>query len=160
MAGNTTLYRQNEPGSPLACYEQHQLCFTRAGENDTCTPLVSSGDLRQLSTTFLSDNHVGPGLGWLYNTTIRTMTLTFHPIANLGTRALMSHTALNGNYAEPLANDQWQQDVQFWHNTNMAFLQEAFIRAAKGPMDVTLGDLVRTAESPVEREICSNQVSQ
>lgn len=172
------MYRKNEPGSPLACFEQHQLCFfpsSPAGMDGTerrCSPLLSSADVSnfpqviaealQLHSINSSDGYTDEmlqGLLWTLRSTIRKTPRTVHPIASLGNHALKSRMGLNGGKQAPLPDNQWQLDVQHWHATVMAALQGRFVNSAIGMIrsHPYLEPVFRFASTPAEKRLCQQK---
>ncbi|KAK3315994.1 hypothetical protein B0H66DRAFT_592246 [Apodospora peruviana] len=163
LTGNVSIYMQDEPGSPLACAEQHQLCFPGAapdGGGNGCTPLVSFDDLINGGIAFQAVVHNParrPGMEWMLKSTIAKALQAFHPIAVLGNAALKARTSITGGHQAPLPSNQWQVEVQHWHSSVMAHLQWQFVQSVTGPRDPRLDSTFRFAETPREKELCGNQ---
>lgn len=156
--GNVTTYRQDKPGSPMACMERHQYCFPGVGDEDRrCTPLTSSADLTD-PTIYLEDDAKRQEMRWMLNTSVDRMILTMHPISMLGIQVLTSRSSRDGGFQAPLPDNQWQLDVQHWHFTTMAALQARFVSYVLGPSDPRLGPVWRLAETKAEKELCRSQV--
>jgi len=160
FTGNTSIYMQDEPGSPLSCAEQHQLCASGAFEGKECTPLMSFSDLFDIRhvSGLTSNENKKHRMEWTLNTTLSKMLQSFHPVAVLGIQSLTARTSINGGHQAPLPSNQWQLEIQHWHASVMAHLQRQFLEAATGPRDPKLESIFRFAETPEERDLCSNQV--
>ncbi|KAK4445305.1 hypothetical protein QBC34DRAFT_307051 [Podospora aff. communis PSN243] len=159
LAGNISIFMQDEPGSPLACAEQNQLCWPGSSGNNKCTPLMSFNDLvdiKYLSGLF-DDEEQRHHVEWMLNTTIAKALQAFHPIAVMGNQALTARTSITGGHQAPLPNNQWQREVQHWHSSAIAHLQRQFVEAVTGPRDPRLETTFRFANSPTEKQLCSNQ---
>ncbi|KAK5658070.1 hypothetical protein OQA88_2626 [Cercophora sp. LCS_1] len=164
LSGNGRVYRQDEPGSPLACREQHQLCFPSDQDSklpDSCTPLSTRLDLLSPPTIAkalgVDSGERWDAVNWMMNTTIARMIRTLHPIAVLGIQALTSRASIDGGHQGPLPVNQWQLDVQHWHATAMAHLQARFLNAAIGPRNPQLDSIFRFASTDEEKHLCNNQ---
>lgn len=160
LTGNFSVYMQDEPGSPLACVEQHQFCFPGALGDKDCTPLMSFNDLTEVGyiSGLINDERRRHSVEWMFNTTISKMLQAFHPIAVLGIQALTARNSITGGHQAPLPANQWQLEIQHWHSSVMAHLQRQFLDAVTGPRDPRLETTFQFAETPTERELCSNQV--
>lgn len=81
-------------------------------------------------------------------------------VHTLGTRSLLSRFSLYSNVQAPLPDDQWQREVELWHDTVLAFMQESFVAAARGQSDDPRMDkLFMEPDSAEARRVCRNQVS-
>lgn len=182
FSSGTPLYRQKDPGSPLACFEQHQLCFfppsSNADENEKrCTPLLSSTDLFNLPQVIadtlklhtsndnskqVADQDIDDrvqGLLWILSSTVKNTPRTLHPVAGLGVHALKSRIGLNGGHMGPMPDNQWQLDVQHWHATAIAALQSRFVNSAIGLIrsHPNVEPIFRFASAPAEKQLCNQK---
>ena len=158
-AENVSMFRQNQPGSPLACHELQQYCYTGAKGTQKCTQL--QGGMDAVGNIFAQlDPEDEPWFNWFELTTVETGMATRSPLNLLGTRMLMARDSLNGPVLGQLPDNQWQLEVQHWHATAMADMQAAFLRSIVGPGNPDLPRLMRVVypNSTMEREICENQV--
>lgn len=79
-------------------------------------------------------------------------------VHTLGTRSLLSRFSLYSNVQAPLPDDQWQREVELWHDTVLAFMQESFVAAARGQSDdAKLGKLFMEPDSAEAKRVCANQ---
>ncbi|KAK0740345.1 hypothetical protein B0T18DRAFT_491030 [Schizothecium vesticola] len=155
---NVSMFRQNQPGSPLACHELQQYCYTGAKGTQKCTQL--QGGIDAVGNIFAQlDPEDEPWFNWFELTTVETGMATRSPLNLLGARMLMARDSLNGPILGQLPDNQWQLEVQHWHATAMADMQAAFLRSIVGPGNPDLPRLMRVVypNSTVEREICKNQ---
>ncbi len=156
-SGNVTMYRQNEPGSPLACREQGQFCFTGIKGQRKCTELESAVD-GPWSLLKLYDDGDESAIHWLYRTSYMTKKDTGVPLHILGVQMLTARNKLNGPLIGSLPDNQWQLEVQHWHATAMADLQARFLQSIVGNTDPKIAHLIRRPNSTVEKQLCANQV--
>jgi len=155
--GNMTMFRQNEPGSPLACRELEEYCFTGVKGQQKCTSLQSKSDaVDRLFDLF--DKGDEDRLSWLQLTTFQVAQPTKLPLVLLGTHVLKARNKLNGPLLGSLPGNQWQLEVQHWHSTNMAFLQANFLESVIGYKDPKYSHLLYYPNSTTDKEVCANQV--
>ncbi|KAK0613547.1 hypothetical protein B0T14DRAFT_499015 [Immersiella caudata] len=157
--GNVTMFRQHQPGSPLACQEMDQFCFTDVKGVRKCSRLGSPADA-MLDLRAMMDEGDQEWNSWFVVTTFETMTQVRDPVELLGTRALRARDSLNGPILGPLPDNQWQLEVQHWHSTSAAQLQQTFLRTIIGPTNPELPNLIEVwrPNTTVERDICANQI--
>ncbi|KAK3391033.1 hypothetical protein B0H63DRAFT_130426 [Podospora didyma] len=92
LVGNTSIYMKDKTGSPLTWVEQHQVCSSGAfGDKEPCTPLMSFEDLINLAyiSARIKDDIKRDGMIWTFQSTISKMLQVYHPIAVIGTQALV-----------------------------------------------------------------------
>ncbi|KAK4444012.1 hypothetical protein QBC34DRAFT_309909 [Podospora aff. communis PSN243] len=157
-SGNVTMFRQRLPGSPLACQEMDQICFTGVKGVRKCGRLGSLPDTMQDVDAMLDDGDK-EWYAWFTITTFETVTQVRDAVELLGTRALRARDSLNGPILGSLPNSQWQLEVQHWHAASAAHLQDTFLRSIIGPTNPELPKLVEVwyPNTTVEREICASQ---
>ena len=157
--GNTTMFRQTEPGSPLGCKELEQYCFTGVKGQRKCSPLGNARDAMQSVIDQLDEGDY-EWFDWLELTTFETTVATVDPLRMLGTQVLIARDSLSGPILGPLPENQWQLEVQHWHATAMAHMQETFLKYIFGPKnpDLPLLMRVRYPKTPIERQLCASQV--
>ena len=123
-------YYQDEPASPLACYEQEQLCMLNKWKK--CTPLSPRFDLSRHVEAIISANDSSGDLNrckWFYNILTTPSEMLGNAIQFLEIEALTARRSLAGGAQGPLATNQWQIDAEFWFATLLANTQQAFVRA-------------------------------
>ncbi len=146
------MFRQSEPGSPLACKELEQYCVVGA-KGRKCTPLESPGNaIPDILDLVDRDRQRMVSLA-LYDNLFRTDGNN-GPLLLLGTHVLKARDRLNGPLLGPLPNNQWQLEVQHWHATAMAYLQATFLGSILGFEDPRFSHLVRHPNTTAEKELC------
>ncbi|KAK1749413.1 hypothetical protein QBC47DRAFT_441931 [Echria macrotheca] len=156
--GNVTMFRQSIPGSPLGCQEMEQLCFTGVKGVQICGRLGSAPDsVMDIESQMEPEDK--EWYIWFMTTTFETMTQARGVVDLLGTRALRARDSLNGPILGSLPEGQWQIEVQHWHATATAHLQETFLRSIIGPSNPELPKLMEVwyPNTTVEKEICASQ---
>jgi hypothetical protein len=156
--GNTTMFRQSDPGSPLGCREQEQYCFVGTKGQQKCTTLDSPVEAERYLMRILDDGDE-QWASWFLATSFTVEKQTIDPLENLGTHVLMARSKLNGPILGRLPDNQWQLEVQHWHATTMAYLQNLFIATVTGyGLAEEYQYLIEYPNITVEREICKTQV--
>jgi hypothetical protein len=97
-------------------------------------------------------------IAWLWMTTFTIGVSTRIPLTQLGTHVLTARNRLNGPILGSLPKNQWQLEVQHWHATAMAYLQANFLESIIGFTDPIYSGLIAYPSTPVERDLCANQV--
>lgn len=128
---NTTMYRQTELGTPLACRELEQHCFTGIKGVQKCSLLQSPDDAIHNLYSQLDEGDES-----LVSLVPHNHIYDHHdakdPLMILGTRTLRARYYLNGPILGPLPENQWQLEVLHWHATAMVHMQQAFVRPIVG----------------------------
>ncbi|KAF4539272.1 uncharacterized protein LTHEOB_10436 [Lasiodiplodia theobromae] len=161
------VYAQDEPASPLACVQQEQLCFPSLPADQRCTPLAARNAVYESagalllgdgsSSTSAAKAEAADRLQWVIATAFTALQLE-SIVHTLGTRSLLSRFSLYSNVQAPLPDDQWQREVELWHDTVLAFMQESFVAAARGQSDDPRMDkLFMEPDSAEAKSICRNQ---
>ncbi|CAJ2500265.1 Uu.00g031180.m01.CDS01 [Anthostomella pinea] len=78
-------------------------------------------------------------------------------ISNIGDGSLTAKKSLSNGNQGPLADNQWQLDVQNWYGISMAVLQKSFVNAAVGPADAALRSFVTAPNATEEKTMCNSQ---
>jgi hypothetical protein len=155
--GNMTMFRQSEPGAPLACKELEQYCYRGVKGQQKCTPLEGP-DNSITDLLYLLDEEDKEWFHWLFRTTFAIAKSTRIPLALLGTHVLTARNKLNGPVLGSLPDNQWQLEVQHWHATAMAYLQATFLESIIGYEDPKFSGLIQYPNTTIERDLCANQV--
>ncbi|KAK5654567.1 hypothetical protein OQA88_7196 [Cercophora sp. LCS_1] len=129
------MYRQDELGSPSACRELEQYCFTGVKGERKCSQL---GSVTDAIIDYWAQLDEGDD-EW---------------INTLGTQALQARGSLNGVVLGPLPNNQWQFEVQSWHATAMAHRS---IIGPENPEDLAHFVSMRYPKTTIEKELCAKQ---
>ncbi|OJD33670.1 cation diffusion facilitator family metal ion [Diplodia corticola] len=141
------MYAGDQPASPLACVSQHQLCNPNlapppggrpgpAPTAATCTPPFSSwpDSLRHVAHLWPSPSHRA-AMTWSYEHALRLENDIVGVLGKLSAAALDSSATRALGVQSPIARNQWQRDVERFHNVSMAGVQRLFVEAATGPLD-------------------------
>ena len=146
-------YLSDETASVLGCKEQYQSCDPTLPTERGCSSLNGIASIsfnNQMPTTKREISlYWGLGIYAIYQV------LNF-----LRSSALTSRFSLAQGIQAPLPADQWQREVEYWHNIVLAALQGASVDDAVGPGNSEMLKLFWTKPTnDVERHLCSSQVS-
>lgn len=148
---DVTGYYSDEPASAIACKMQVQTCDLSA---NTCSPL---GGINDLSTGISSER--SETASWIWGGNYDDTTELLDVLEVLGSSSLTSKESLEGGYQGPLPDTQWQRDVEYWHNTLLAFYQTATLYNAIGPGDPGMLEYFwKRPETRDQKHLCKNQV--
>lgn len=150
--GGVNYYMSDEPASVLGCKLQYQACKPGVSSQDGCSRL---GGILDLANGYLASPEEQQILSWMwpYPWSVDDV-ITFLQISSLASR-LNLEQGIQGQ----LPDDQWQIDVENWHNINLAHLQGRMIDQAAGPDDEgILNCCWKRPETDVESHFCKNQV--
>lgn len=143
-------YFADEPASVIGCKSQYQNCDQKL---NVCSPLSSSLDMVNFANS-IGGNRT-QAIGWV-TATARQMT---DAIAGLGSSSLASRFTLNRGSQGPLPDNQWQLEVENWHNIMLASYQDSPVQSAKGPGDSGMLEYFwKRPETNDEEYFCRNQV--
>ncbi|KAJ9151962.1 Cytochrome p450 protein [Pleurostoma richardsiae] len=151
------VYMQDEPGSPLACSFQREICNPSFTGGSRCTGLSTRADARLRGEQLFPDPRDLRRMLWGYFSMTGTFSSTRSIIATLGSQALLSRTGLAEGRQGPLPDNQWQLDVQFWHSVQLASIQAAMVNAALGPPNEEVKQFFRGPATKEETQLCHNQ---
>lgn len=152
LDGFTKMYMSDEPASALGCKFQYQACDTK-GTNGECS---RPGGILDLASGYLTPTKGGEVIEWVWSAPIIIPDI----ISALTITSLTSRSSLDQSVSGPLPTNQWQNDVENWHNITLANLQGGVILNAAGPGDAgILQYFWRYAQSDSEKYFCKNQVS-
>ncbi|KAK0614802.1 hypothetical protein DIS24_g11914 [Lasiodiplodia hormozganensis] len=165
--GNNTdstfaVYEQDEAASPLGCVQQEQFCNPSLPEGKRCTPLTGNWDVYDKAAALFGgnddeENSSANRLWWAFETGFETA-LLHGVVRKLATRSLVSKFGLSNGVQGPLPDNQWQLEVELWHNTVLAIIQENFVAAARGQSeDPRLDKIFMGPDSPEAESMCRNQ---
>lgn len=156
--GPVLYYMSSEPASPLACVNRYQICTSPQIDSQNCTQLVGFLDLLSAASRLSDDPNTHMRLAWIWN--VLSSAYDFRSIVQtLGLQSLTSRHNFYTGYQGPLSGNQWQLDVQYWHNIQMSSIQQGFTRAALGPTDTEILKSWRGPVNDVERQLCGSQAS-
>lgn len=153
-------YSKDEFMTVLACATSHQFCNPNIPAESGCLPLqgtwtpsigdkdiagdIWETDIQKASTRFMPNGPYSNGVGRV--------------VEDLGAFSLLSHASSSGGLVPPLADNQWQLDVQHWFNTTMAILQRGMIEQATGPSNKLCSKIAVRPTTDAEWARCRNQV--
>lgn len=161
------LWFATEPASPLACYQQEQWCLGGAEEDGgSCTPLSGYLDAQQsmqmlMKTTGTDGNN---NTNWQRAAWMNAVMYSHSQagaariVDTLGRKSLTSRFTLNRGRQGPLADTQWQQDVEYWMSTYLALVQQSFVTAATGANPSNDSTDIHAPDSEAAETVCANQV--
>ncbi|KAF9636592.1 hypothetical protein BFW01_g7488 [Lasiodiplodia theobromae] len=154
---NMTLYCRDAPATVLACAHQHQLCYAGANSSslsspsESCQPLLG---ITQMTDTFYANPNITSKSAQAAGMLILAMWYGFsaqHTVRTLGISALTARQSLHSGTQAPLPPNQWQHEVQHWHDTSLAVLQRQVIELANGPFDQNIVPLLERPRLDVEK---------
>ena len=154
---NTTMFRQNEPGSPLGCKQREQYCAIGPDGQQKCTTL--NAPVNAMDEVYdLVGKTDQEWMMWIIGGVFRTLKRTTQPLVILGPHALTARNKLNGPVLGSLPSNQWQLEIQHLHATSMAVIQATFLQNAIGFKDPKWERIIRRPRKTAEKELCENQV--
>lgn len=134
--GRRPVFLADEPASILCCKFQYQTCDLSRPSDNACTKLASNYD------TFQTNTPVGVGER-IFNTSNRLSDAAYTVkgvVNHLGSSSLASRYTLFDFLQVPLPDNQWQIDVEKWHNIALASFQQSTLTLAAGPQDPSVLD--------------------
>lgn len=150
--GHTLAYLSDEPASVLGCKMQYQKCDTVIPSKQGCSLLSGSNviDFSVQSPITKKDQ----ALYW------RLPPAGVHDVVSeLQSSSLTSKFLLNKGRQTTLPANQWQREVENWHNIALAAMQGGAVDDAVGPEDDNiLKDFWTKPRNYVEKYLCKNQV--
>lgn len=152
------LYQSNEAASPLGCAEQHQYCNPSLPDGENCTPLFGSVENVNFSMLWpdYSEFHIA---GWFANVPTSLDTRTMMITSMVKAESLDSHSGNGWGLQGKIADDQWQLDVQKWHNISLARIQQRFVDTTTGSSDPTLREMLYPPpDEDYRAQSCQSQV--
>lgn len=144
----------------MACAVQQQFCNSNLPEGSRCTPLSGEYDLAD-SLPALFQNGSEADLNratWVYAAVFAGDLGIDEIVSVLGSQSLTARDSLTLNMQGPLPDDQWQLEVQHWHETSLAAMQAFFINTAAGPNDERVQEWFQKPNNTQEAQLCGSQV--
>lgn len=151
------LYRSDEPASPLGCLEKSQLCNPNLPPGKDCTQFFSSSDDNNI-TMLWPDETDRKVANWNVELAGRLETSALSVVQLLTQSSLESSSRRADGFQGPIANNQWQLDVEKWHNISMARLQQLFVETATGSLDTAMRDFLSPPLNDRMKRLCKSQV--
>ncbi|KIW21012.1 hypothetical protein PV08_01591 [Exophiala spinifera] len=127
-------YLRDEAISTIGCTEQHQFCT----HNGTCTGFLGFDQVQNVKEF---NDALTPHQNATFDRMLRAVafSLIAHVVENLGvttTSMLATSVTKTGStgavISEPLPDDQWETELQYWHSVAMAQLQRGMAEWATG----------------------------
>lgn len=153
--GNVPRIGTDEAASPLACKSQYQVCNPNLPNQTRCTSLGALSDLEMLKNG-LWDFDKENIITWIMQAFGRAPPTPSVP-STLKNVALLSRSSLTAREQAALPDNQWQLEVENWHNISMGLLQEAPISIAKGPSDPRALQYLVRPKGTEQLNLCKNQ---
>lgn len=159
-SGRIAVYYPKEPASPMACVLQSQICGPSLPEGSRCTPLGASQDTHDAYLALYQNapEESWNRASWAYQAWITLAETISEVIFALGSQSLIARNSLSGNMQGPLPDNQWQLEVQHWHETSLALMQASFVETATGPNDPKVHKYVTKPKNVQEVQLCGSQV--
>ncbi|KAF4304011.1 hypothetical protein GTA08_BOTSDO07955 [Botryosphaeria dothidea] len=152
------VYLQDEVASPLACAHQEQFCNPNLPKNQRCAPLIGAAGVdAQINAEKLFPESAWPRFEWIYRALVYRAFRAPKIVKTLGSRVLSSKYALFNSVQGPIPDNQWQLDVENWHNATLALLQDAFVSTARGDHDPRWSQWFYDPPDEESKKLCKSQ---
>ncbi|KAL9621565.1 MAG: hypothetical protein Q9160_003957 [Pyrenula sp. 1 TL-2023] len=149
--GSIDYFLPDQPASVLGCKEQYQTCDPTLPPAQGCSPLdgVQNSALNGVNLKTEREMAIAWGaVNWAMKSVLNA----------LRSNALLARLSLLNDVQSPLPTNQWQLEVENWHNITMAIFQGAVIQDAIGPGNPDMLKYFWTKpSSDLEKYICKNQ---
>ncbi|KAL9110933.1 MAG: hypothetical protein Q9227_004548 [Pyrenula ochraceoflavens] len=153
-SGEGHVYMSDEPASPLGCTVHYEGCYPSTSPQQGC-PV--SGGLIDVSNPWNPDepgvSEIARVISW-----ITSQFLDLNGVMDsLQISSLTSRHFLNQGTQVGLPDNQWQMEVEYWHDIGLASLQ-GIVSAAAGPDDPGIQESFWAPPNTQETEyLCKNQ---
>lgn len=148
------IYLADQPASVLGCKMSYQTCDPALSPEKGCTPLGGRHDI-DFSITQPRTRR-DKMIRWLWSASGLDINLV---VVTLKASSLTSRFRLLNQFQGSLPIDQWQREVENWHNINLAALQGLIVDAATGSGDAGMLQYFWTPPNNTEEHyLCQNQV--
>ncbi|KAL9108103.1 MAG: hypothetical protein Q9227_007078 [Pyrenula ochraceoflavens] len=152
LSGGTHAYLADEPASTLGCTLHYEICYPDSSTKKGCP--ISGGIIDvQDPSNLPSESEDYSFISWVSREyqDLRSV------IATLSIASLTARHSLATGGQGPLPDDQWQLEVENWHNITLSSFQNS-INAAVGPNDPTfLKYFWGPPDSDTASYLCKNQ---
>lgn len=151
--GQADYYLADEPAAVLGCKMQYQSCDSNLPAGANCSP---PGGVFDVDYSRMQHNDTrGKVLAWV----LGAPKSVFGVAISLKSSSLASRYSLRQNIQAGLPDNQWQLDVENWHNIVLAGVQGGVVDSATGPNDPEiLKYFWRRPDSEEAEYLCKNQV--
>lgn len=156
--GKEQFFLSDEPAAVLGCKMQYQVCDVQAPSAQNCSNWGGLFDLDPSQAPYRNKpgkaNRQEEVLSWIFGSLY-----SFDAIVDLlKSSSLLAKSNTRTFYQTALPANQWQLEVQNWHNIMLAMLQGGLVNSAIGPNDERmLEKFWRRPDSEVTRSLCKNQ---
>lgn len=151
--GEAQYYLADEPATVLGCKMQYQGCDNSLPAGKECSPPGGVADVDYFRVPH--HDKKGKMLAWI----LGAPKSVFGVASSLRSSSLASKYSLRQNFQVGLPNNQWQLDVENWHNIVLSGIQGGVIDSATGPNDPDmLKYFWRRPDSDEAKYLCKNQV--
>lgn len=136
-APNSTipLYFFDRPANVLGCTSRNQVCDPNTNR---CSPLSST----QVPDVTWSTKEQEQIFRYWSATSLHTERDLIEILRVLRASALQARTNFFDGLQGPLAPNQWQREVMYWHAISMADIQRLTVEIATGPSDTSMNKYV------------------
>ena len=151
-SGTVQYFLADEPAAVLGCKMQYQVCDAEPSPNRNCTRPGGVVDVD--FSRIIHDDKRGKVMSWVLGAPKSVLGI----VTSLKASSLSSRFSLQESSQIPLPSNQWQLDVQNWHNIVLAALQGGVIDSATGPNDPNmLKYFWKRPDSDEANYLCKNQ---
>ena len=160
----TQNFVQAEAASPMACAVREQYCNPNKDLLDPtrCGPFGSPTDAIEgaiESRVFEDMPEMRTVLNWAIREGWNSGSDMGEIVKTLGSQALGARNLLSDGVGS-LADNQWQLDVESWHQTAMLSIQESLVQSVAGPPNAGVARLYsQRPQADEEFQLCQSQVS-
>lgn len=153
-AGPSSFYLADEPATVLGCKMQYQSCDANLPAGNNCS--LPGGVIDVDYSRIQHNDKKGRVLAWVLGAPKSVLGVA----VSLKSSSLASRYSLRQNIQIGLPDNQWQLDVENWHNIVLAGIQGGVVDSASGPNEPDiLRYFWRRPDSDEARYLCKNQVS-
>ena len=154
VSSSTRFYLADEPASVLGCKMSYQTCDPTVSPENGCTPVSGSTDLNfSIKQPRTRRDRL---IRWIWSAGGLD---TYFIVSSLKESSLTSRFRLLNQFQGSLPADQWQLEVENWHNITLATYQGLIVDAAAGPGDAGMLKTFWTPPNNTEEKyLCQNQV--
>ncbi|KAL9625278.1 MAG: hypothetical protein Q9160_000680 [Pyrenula sp. 1 TL-2023] len=150
--GQASYYLADEPAAVLGCKSQFQACDLNLAAGQQCSAPGGSYDV--VYSHLQRTDKRGKVLAWI----LGAPKSIFDVAISLRSSSLASRYTLRQNIQVGLPDNQWQLDVENWHNIVLAGIQGGVVDSATGPSDADmLKYFWRRPDSDEASYLCKNQ---
>lgn len=145
-------YVSDEPIATLGCTQQYRVCPPTSSSEQDC---IVTGGLLDISFPLISEPSGAYSIiPWVTNTFDDLIWV----VKSLGPSSLTSRFGLNQGFQGPLPDDQWQSEVEYWHNISLVSLQNV-VYSATGPGNPEILEYYwAPPTSREQKSLCKSQV--